>query len=90
MVEALANGYFPEFGHVRGTAAVWSLSPLWQRDLSLLKRLDVLGLLGLALFLGGLEYVLEEGPKHDWLQNAAVRTLAPPVMTCGLKLVMIV
>lgn len=63
-------------------AAVWSLSPLRQRDLSLLKRLDVLGLLGLALFLGGLEYVLEEGPKHDWLQNAAVRNIAI-VMTLG-------
>ncbi|ALK07902.1 DHA2 family efflux MFS transporter permease subunit [Blastochloris viridis] len=41
-------------------------------DHSLLKHLDWLGLFGMAAFLGSLEYVLEEGPNHDWLQDEAV------------------
>jgi DHA2 family multidrug resistance protein len=46
-------------------------------QLSLLKRFDWTGLLGLALFLGDLEYVLEEGPNHDWFQD-------PSVFNCGI------
>ena len=41
-------------------------------DRSLLKHLDWLGLIGMAAFLGSLEYVLEEGPNHDWLQDETV------------------
>jgi DHA2 family multidrug resistance protein len=41
-------------------------------DHGLLKHLDWLGLIGMAAFLGSLEYVLEEGPNHDWLQDEAV------------------
>jgi DHA2 family multidrug resistance protein len=53
-------------------AMVWRFSPLRERDLSLLKRLDVLGLIGMALMLGSLEFVLEEGPGHDWLADQSV------------------
>ncbi|NVO17530.1 MAG: DHA2 family efflux MFS transporter permease subunit [Rhodoplanes sp.] len=38
----------------------------------LLRHFDWLGLIGMAGFLGGLEYVLEEGPNHDWLEEPAV------------------
>jgi len=41
-------------------------------QLSLLNRFDWTGLLGLALFLGNLEYVLEEGPNHEWFQDQSV------------------
>jgi MFS transporter, DHA2 family, multidrug resistance protein len=41
-------------------------------NLKLLERFDWTGLLGLALFLGNLEYVLEEGPNHDWFQDQSV------------------
>ncbi|EJW10311.1 Inner membrane component of tripartite multidrug resistance system [Rhodovulum sp. PH10] len=41
-------------------------------DLALLRRFDWFGLAGMAGFLGGLEYVLEEGPNHDWFDERAV------------------
>ncbi len=48
-------------------------------NLSLLKTMDWLSLIGLAMFLGGLEYFLDEGARHDWLQDFAVRMA---LMTC--------
>jgi DHA2 family multidrug resistance protein len=42
----------------------------------LLKRIDLLGLLALALFLGGAEYTLEEAPSNEWFASTEVRTWA--------------
>ncbi|WP_374296746.1 DHA2 family efflux MFS transporter permease subunit [Acinetobacter sp.] len=42
-------------------------------DVSLLKTMDWIALIGLACFLGGLEYFLDEGARHDWLQSFGVR-----------------
>jgi DHA2 family multidrug resistance protein len=44
-------------------------------NLKLLKTFDYLGLAALALFLGSLEYVLEEGAKNDWLEDRAILTM---------------
>ena len=38
-------------------------------DLPLLRRFDWWGLLGMAGFLGSLEFVLEEGPVNDWFED---------------------
>lgn len=46
-------------------------------DLSLLDRFDWWGFLGLAMFLGAMEYVLEEGAKDDWFADPLI-----VVMTC--------
>lgn len=35
-------------------------------NLSMLRKIDYSHLAAMAVFLGGLEYVLEEGPRHDW------------------------
>ena len=43
-------------------------------NLSMLKKIDYSHLASLAVFLGGLEYVLEEGPRHDWLGDPAIAT----------------
>jgi len=43
-------------------------------SLAMLKKIDYAHLASLALFLGGLEYVLEEGPRHDWLGDPAIAT----------------
>ncbi|HEY0627174.1 MAG TPA: DHA2 family efflux MFS transporter permease subunit [Allosphingosinicella sp.] len=67
---------------IAAAALVWRFSPLRDTDFSLLKRIDVQGLIGMALFLGSLEYVLHEGPLHDWLQDDRVFTMAG-VMTIG-------
>ncbi|MFC6790312.1 DHA2 family efflux MFS transporter permease subunit [Methylobacterium komagatae] len=53
-------------------------------DLSLLRRFDWFGLATMAGFLGCLEYVLEEGPNHDWLQDEAVFACAVICAVCAL------
>jgi DHA2 family multidrug resistance protein len=35
-------------------------------NLAMLKKIDYAHLASMAIFLGGLEYILEEGPKNDW------------------------
>ncbi|MEW5687374.1 MAG: DHA2 family efflux MFS transporter permease subunit [Pseudomonadota bacterium] len=42
----------------------------------LLRRIDWVHVGSLALFLGGLQYVLEEGPRHEWLGDVGVATAA--------------
>jgi DHA2 family multidrug resistance protein len=43
-------------------------------DYSLLDRFDYVGLIAMALMLGSLEYVLEEGPRYDWLDDQTIAT----------------
>jgi MFS transporter, DHA2 family, multidrug resistance protein len=45
-------------------------------DLSLLKGADYLGIVLMSLFLGCLEYVLEEGPRWDWFGDDTIRACA--------------
>jgi DHA2 family multidrug resistance protein len=41
-------------------------------DISLLKKGDYLGIVLMSLFLGCLEYVLEEGPRKNWLGDPVI------------------
>ncbi|EIL94425.1 drug resistance transporter, EmrB/QacA subfamily protein [Rhodanobacter spathiphylli B39] len=45
-------------------------------NLAMLKQIDYVHLIAMAVFLGGLEYVLEEGPRHEWLGDPAIATAA--------------
>lgn len=45
-------------------------------NLSLLRGADYLGLALMALFLGCLEYTLEEGPRWDWFGDSTIRLTA--------------
>ena len=45
-------------------------------DLSLLKGADYVGIALMATFLGTLEYVLEEGTRWNWFDDATIRTCA--------------
>ncbi len=47
-------------------------SPNW----SLIRRADYLGMVLMALFLGCLEYTLEEGPRWGWLEDDTLRLTA--------------
>jgi DHA2 family multidrug resistance protein len=47
-----------------------------QPDLGLLKTGDYPGIALIAVFLGCLEYTLEEGPRWDWMQDTTIRTTA--------------
>lgn len=53
-------------------------------NLALLDDFDWFGLAAMAGFLGCMEYVLEEGPNHDWLQDEAVLVCAVICVASGL------
>jgi len=44
--------------------------------LSMLKRIDYTHLASMALFLGALQYVLEEGPRREWFTEPAIAIAA--------------
>ena len=45
-------------------------------NLGMLKRIDWLHVASLGIFLGALQYVLEEGPRHQWFEDPTVQTVA--------------
>ncbi len=56
--------------------AAWVLIDFDKPEKGLFAKFDWWGLLGLASFLGSLEYVLEEGPSNDWLNDQTVMICA--------------
>src|SRR5262245_17037676 len=58
------------------TIATLALVDFDKPNLKLLERFDWVGLLSMAGFLGALEYVLEEGPRNDWLQDDTIALFA--------------
>ncbi|MDR6287954.1 MULTISPECIES: DHA2 family efflux MFS transporter permease subunit [Inquilinus] len=58
------------------TVAVPLLVRIDKPDLSLLRGADYPGMVLMALFLGCLEYTLEEGPRWDWFGDDTIRATA--------------
>ena len=58
------------------TIAVLTLVDFDEPDLGLFQFLDWWGLISMAGFLGALEYVLEEGPRYDWLDYPTIALFA--------------
>jgi MFS transporter, DHA2 family, multidrug resistance protein len=58
------------------TVGVLALVDFDSPNFALLERFDWWGLIFMAGFLGSLEYVLEEGPLYEWLQDTSVATCA--------------
>ena len=54
-------------------ATVWCMIDIDKPDLTLLRYFDLTGLVLMAVFLGSLEYALEEGPRWDWLDDGTIR-----------------
>lgn len=54
------------------TVAVPMLVNIDRPDVSLLRNADYLGMVLLALFLGCLEYTLEEGPRWNWFSDQVI------------------
>ena len=52
--------------------AVWLLIDIDKPNWSLLRHFDVTGLVLMALFLGCLQYALQEGPRWDWLSDDTI------------------
>jgi DHA2 family multidrug resistance protein len=55
-------------------AAVWVLIDIDKPEVSLLRHFDFCGLVLMALFLGCLQYALQEGPRWDWLSDGTILT----------------
>ena len=51
---------------------VWATIDVDKPELSMLRNFDVTGLVLMAIFLGCLEYVLEEGPRWDWFNDDTI------------------
>ncbi|MEH2562608.1 DHA2 family efflux MFS transporter permease subunit [Bradyrhizobium sp. AZCC 2289] len=58
------------------TIGVLILVDFDQPNLKLLEHFDWFGLFAMGGFLGSLEYVLEEGPQYEWLQDTSVAVCA--------------
>jgi DHA2 family multidrug resistance protein len=55
------------------TVIIWNtMQSLGKANLPLLKKIDLIGLSGLALFLGAAEYMLEEGPSNEWFASSEI------------------
>jgi MFS transporter, DHA2 family, multidrug resistance protein len=52
--------------------AVWFLIDIDKPELSLLRHFDLSGLVLMALFLGCLQYALQEGPRWDWFSDNTI------------------
>ncbi|MGH8456854.1 MAG: DHA2 family efflux MFS transporter permease subunit [Stenotrophobium sp.] len=63
---------------------VWNLVNIDKPDWTLAHTIDKLGVTLMALFLGTLEYVLEEGPRKDWLNDPLLAVLAAISTVAGL------
>jgi DHA2 family multidrug resistance protein len=55
---------------------VWSLIDIDKPNWSLLRAFDLPGLILMSLFLGCLEYTLEEGERWDWFADSTIRGAA--------------
>jgi MFS transporter, DHA2 family, multidrug resistance protein len=52
---------------------VWLTIDIDKPELSLLRHFDLRGLVLMALFLGCMQYALQEGPRWDWLADQTIR-----------------
>ncbi|WP_455476787.1 DHA2 family efflux MFS transporter permease subunit [Bartonella sp. B41] len=53
----------------------WKLINFDKPDYSLINKFDWLGLIYMVFFLGSLEYILEEGARHDWFHDNRIFNL---------------
>lgn len=66
------------------TIGAWTMIDFDRPNWKLFDRFDWWGLAALAAFLGGLEYVLEEGPSNDWLDDRVVLILTIVMVVGGV------
>ena len=62
---------------------VWATLDVDRPKPEMLKKLDLWSVLFLAVFLGGLEYTLDDGPRHDWFDQRSVLLCAIAALIGG-------
>ncbi len=63
---------------------VSSMPPLDRPNYKLLKGFDLIGLMLMALFLGSLEFVMDEGPRDDWFDEPIIFYLTMVAVVAGV------
>ncbi|WP_051329932.1 DHA2 family efflux MFS transporter permease subunit [Niveispirillum irakense] len=53
-------------------SVVWNCIDIDKGDRSLLKGVDLIGIVLMAIFLGSLEYVIEEGARNQWFEDEEI------------------
>lgn len=66
------------------TVAAWTLIDIDRPQLDLLKKLDLLGLVAMVLFLAAAQYVIEEGSKHQWFDDDGIRQWTMVAVLAGI------
>jgi DHA2 family multidrug resistance protein len=66
------------------TLAALALVRFDKPNLALLGEFDFPGLVTLAVFLGSLEYVLEEGARDDWFEDGTIRIMTAAAVIGGI------
>ncbi len=69
------------------TISVPFLVKIDKPDLSLIKSADYLGIILMAVGLGSLQYVLEEGARWNWFDNATIKTFFYIAIVAGVLFV---
>jgi DHA2 family multidrug resistance protein len=65
-------------------ALVWKYLHVDKPRPELLKGFDRWSVVAMALFLGCLEYVLDDGPRHDWFDNRSIAACAAIAAVSGV------
>jgi MFS transporter, DHA2 family, multidrug resistance protein len=66
------------------SAVVYAFVRIGKPNWALFTKMDWAGLAGLALFLGALQFVLEEGPRQGWLESPEIGWLAVLTVAAGV------
>lgn len=69
---------------IAATLLAWFLVDFDKPDLDLLKRFDFMGLAAMAIFLGSLQYVLEEGQTEDWFTSGTILAFSALAVMAGV------
>jgi DHA2 family multidrug resistance protein len=64
--------------------SVWRFIRVDKPDADVLKNIDVMHFIGLALMLGCTQYLLEEGPKEGWFESLEIVMLAIAALLGGV------
>jgi DHA2 family multidrug resistance protein len=70
-------------GAIAATIA-WLFVDFDEPDWPLLRRFDFFGLATMAVFLGSMEFVLEEGQRNDWFADRAIALFALASLVAGV------
>ncbi len=69
------------------TYVIWKTVDIDRPNYALLKQIDILGVILIAMFLGPLVFLLEEGPRKDWFSSSTMIVVAIISVVSGILLV---